>query len=142
MKETEKSVPETMNEYEVSCLLASEESLDGLKELLEKNDAVILQASAFNSIELAYQIKKRTHAFFGFITISSSPEKIADIRNALSFYEPLIRFLIITPPIQSVLKPKRVAQTTGPQESQTTKSNGSESLSNEALEQKLEEILK
>ena len=125
-------------EYELAFLLTSEETLDFLLAALKKHTITPSYQSPVNQIRLAYPIQKNDSAFFGFFHFEALPETILKVKNELALNAGLIRFLIVTPPSRLPAREKRIIQRTP----ESKPSEPVEALSNEALEQKLEEILK
>jgi len=124
--------------YELAFLL-KDPSLDKVViDFLNQYKAIIINQSPINSIKLAYPIKKQSAAFFGVINFESDPANVKALSNALNLSNDVLRFLVIASPAV-----KKTAE-----RSETKKSSKADSapsgtmLSNKALEEKLEEILK
>ena len=125
---------ENKKEYEIAYLLTSPEAEQEVLALLKQNGAEISHQKAAASIPLAYQIKKHATAFFGFAYFFADPSAIKPVTDALKLQKGVLRSLVITPPV-------RVAAPTVPGTGRPEK-KVSPNISNEALEEKLEEILK
>lgn len=133
---------EDQKTYEVGYLLISPEAEQELARVLEQNKAGVMSVGKLSEIKLAYPIKKHQSALFGFAKFSAMPESIAPIKASLSLNSGVLRFLIIS---FIPLKPS-ADQATEKVKSEPEIKNKEvkvpEILSNEALEKKLEEILK
>ncbi len=136
----DKTDSELKKDYELSFLLLSAEAAAGVLELLGKHGAAPYEQGPVKPIRLMYLIRKQTSAFFGFCFFTAEPEKIAKIKEELAFLPGVLRFLIITPPVKSVSRERKAppaeAEIKPPEPAATPV------LTNEALEEKLEEILK
>lgn len=136
---TKNSEKEITREYELSVLLAVGESMDAVKSVLLANGAAALQSHSISEIRLAYPIKKKSTALFSFCSFTAQPAQIEKMKAELRALKPVLRFLVITPPAQAVVQPAKAA----PKATETKPEKPQPAiLSNEALEQKLEEILK
>ncbi|MBI4991824.1 MAG: 30S ribosomal protein S6 [Candidatus Harrisonbacteria bacterium] len=136
-------------EYELSFLLKSRDSLNTLETAFVQSEAEVLYTGSVVETRLAYPIKKYNQALFGYFHFRALPENAEKLAKILNLNSALLRFLIVTPPItknvgrqrglaeSSKLRP-RPADATAAVDS--SKSSGA--LTNEALEEKLEEILK
>jgi len=124
--------------YEISALL--EEELGGapLASLLKTHGAEITFESPARAIRLAYPIRKHTSAFFTFFQFMLAPDKLQELDTALSRHTGIIRYLIVIPPTKQVEKAPRIVPP--PEPKPVEQKIGA--LTNEALEKKLEEILK
>jgi ribosomal protein S6 len=93
---------------------------------------------------LAYPIQKENYAFFGFTHFEGDPAAIGDLKNDLKLNPQVLRYLIITPPFVK----KSAWKKSGPSKSQLEETRPvpppaeEPILTNEALEKKIEEILK
>lgn len=121
-------------EYEIAFLLVSPEKEEGVAKILQDNEAEIFHQKSVNKINLAYPIKKHDSAYFGFYHFRASRDGISKIRETLRLNSDVLRFLIVTPPIE--------AAAPQPIPSRPVRKQPEPVLSNEALSEKLEEILK
>ena len=124
---------ETKKDYEIAFILSKAEAAKSLADVLVAQGAEITYQSPVKETALAYPVKKYSSAQFGFNHFQADGEAIAKIKAALTLTQDVLRFIIITPPVKmasatSQQKPERKA--TAP------------IVSNEALSEKLEEILK
>lgn len=129
---------EYKKDYELAFLLVNQEDLKAVLEIFRQHKIVPYYQSQVNQVKLAYSIKEHESAFLGFFHFESLPEAIINLKNDLSLSPSIIRFLIVTPAIKS---PSREARYQGRQP-ESKPEQPATALSNEALEQKLEEILK
>jgi ribosomal protein S6 len=132
-------------DYEISFIGRDESAAEAVLTALKRAGAEILLEGPVEKIALAYQIRMQTAAHFGYVHFRTGPEAIALIEKDLKQTEPILRFLVITPPIA---KPKSrwegKRQKVTPTEESAPERRPAEPLplSNEALEKKIEEILK
>ncbi len=137
--------------YEIGFLAKEEGFKNKLVKLVGDFGGEVIDNGGLSRIKLAYPIKKETSAFFGYFYFSIQPEAIKKISDNLKLNSEILRHIIISTPviqqaIQSVLKrPRRVFSSeipvvTAPMAPRKPKPQPV--LSNEALEKKLEEILK
>lgn len=130
---------EFKRDYELSFVLTSAEAAAELFNVLAKHQSVPYFQGQINQIRLAYPIKKQTSAFFGFCCFYAEPAMVKQIKDDLRLNPLILRFLIITPPVKALThQPKNSEKPPEPKNDQPQQPV----LSNEALEQKLEEILK
>ncbi len=137
--------------YEISFLVKNENGQQEIIKTLESHQALIIDSGNISRISLAYQIKKETGAYFGYLHFSANTDKIKNISDDLVLNQEVLKFLIITPPIAKMIRmagpmgSRIVKKTFQPKEMEKTeikKLEPATTLSNEALEKKLEEILK
>ncbi|MEK7115132.1 MAG: 30S ribosomal protein S6 [Patescibacteria group bacterium] len=138
-----------LKDYEVSFLGLTENTAQEVADILAKYKARVLVAGPVKQIELAYTIKKHKTAFFAYFQFQSLPEAIKPLSDELSMKTDISRFLVVTPPIKKAIERNREKPFDATQDkSKETEpraeekiSRAPEILSNELLEQKLEEIL-
>lgn len=130
--------------YEVSFLLASAEKVESVKRLLNQHGIDIKEEQTPKNINLAYPIEKVTQALFCAITVFSEPEKIKLLEKDMKTSRDILRCLIVILPKEkageSSDQSKRVSS---PVRRVTViqRELKPKTLSNEALEKKIEEIL-
>ncbi len=137
--------------YELAFLLGSEEDYGELVKIARASNVEIKGEGRPAKIKLAYPIKKESFAYFGDLRFSADPGAIEALNKALRNNQKILRFFIIN---KSAIEktenrkierssryaaepekaPERVFRPLAPEKSG--------SLTNEALEKKLEEILK
>ncbi len=125
-------------EYELAFLAMSAEQASAVYAFLERSGATLTHRGSPVSIRLAYMIKKQASAFFTFCTFTADAAKAHEIRAALDGQQGVLRSLVITPPSRQMREAPRVS----PAPSDVSGEPIAPTLTNEALEQKLEEILK
>ena len=136
-------------QYEISFLGLNESVGQEVNSLLTRLGIEVFFNGSIKQIDLMYPIKKHQGAFFGYLHFQTSADKIESLKKDLSLQKDIVRFLIITPPIKKFIEKARlVERAVFPEKKEPaavpTKEifPKSEALSNELLEQKLEEILK
>ncbi len=131
-----------LKDYEIAFLVKSEEGVSAISSVLAEVGAIIAVGAKPAELRLAYPIEKASSALFGFIDFTAPPAAIARIRDSLSFSPQLLRFLIVTPPpVREAPRSRRPSVRDARQGEQRAAPRGESHVSNEALEQKLEEIL-
>ena len=124
--------------YELALMLKDPSSEKVVLDFLAQHKATVINQSPVNSVKLAYPIKKHLTAFFGVINMETEPENMKALSTALNLSGDVLRFLIIAVP-----NVKKTQERSEPRQAVKTEAAGSSSvLSNKALEEKLEEILK
>ncbi len=133
------SSPE-LKEYEVACVASTDGALLEIVNALKKRQVSVTEEGRMVSVRLAYPLQKQTSGFFGFVRFTTAPEHIADIEKEFRSFPSVLRFLIVTPPPQTAVRGDRRTALRTPTPPQPLPE--APALTNEALEQKLEEILK
>ncbi|OGY63950.1 MAG: hypothetical protein A3I89_00635 [Candidatus Harrisonbacteria bacterium RIFCSPLOWO2_02_FULL_41_11] len=135
-------------DYELSFLVVDKGSETAVGETLNRHGAEVFYQSPVTQIQLAYPVKKNKQAYFGFLQFRSLPEAIEKVAKTLQLDKTVLRFLVITPPIRKreerALKSRsgfRQQRERAP-EAVSPSVSSNRALTNEALEEKLEEILK
>lgn len=138
-------------EYEVTFLGLDEAACREVGGVLADLGWQVLNTGALRQVELSYPIKKHKMAVLAYFQFQALPEKINELKDQLSLRANILRFLIVTPPIKKVVERPRFVpsenqfrnQDVKPMEKVEERVNkpAPEILSNELLEQKLEEIL-
>ncbi|PIP46558.1 MAG: hypothetical protein COX15_00295 [Candidatus Colwellbacteria bacterium CG23_combo_of_CG06-09_8_20_14_all_42_19] len=125
----------TKRAYEISYLLKSEEDVGVIVKLLSDLGAEIVNESAVSEIKLSYPIKKEIRACFGYLHFNLDTESVKKLNGALQLNSKVLRFLIITPPfVKTQSRRESYEERTKPVVEQRV------DISNDALEEKLEEI--
>lgn len=144
----EQELEQEVRDYEVGFLGLAESAAEEIKNFLEGEGARIVSVNKINSITLAYPIGKHRTAFFGSVQFALAPDKIKMISDKLSFLKNMLRFLVVAAPPKKPVPAVREKSGAGgvdlvkrPVEEKKERAS-KEVLSNEALEQKLEEILR
>lgn len=142
-------------EYELAFLLRAEDAAPEVIAVLKKHGAEVTNQGTLARQRLAYPIRKETQAVLGSLTFRLDPEGVAALDHDLRFNQHVLRFLMVTPPVkkpQGVFYerprrldgqgPGRAPQAAPPRPAAPKKvPEPAQTLSNEALEKKLEEIL-
>ncbi len=151
---------EEVKKYEIDFLVRSEAEQSEIIDALKKRDFSIINKGQISKIKLAYPIKKEQFAYFGYLYFSGEPRNIQELNHDLKTNFKILRFNIIvhlkeieekrTMPIFSQReRPESESQKTAKEITfqpaapvAPKRPIKTEALSNEALEKKLEEILK
>lgn len=139
-------------EYELSFLLRDEQHISAIDSLMKRFGFEVASQSDIRRIMLAYPIKKEQSAFFGFMFFMAEPSKIAEFSHELQLEGDVLRFIVVSEPIKPAKRererdmdvaPQRTeASPEAPIEHKSEEKKGSDVVTNEDLEKKLEEILK
>ncbi|PIT93039.1 MAG: hypothetical protein COU06_02150 [Candidatus Harrisonbacteria bacterium CG10_big_fil_rev_8_21_14_0_10_38_8] len=133
---------QTQKTYELGYLIKLGEDPKLVSDFLTKHGAKIVLESKPANIELAYQIKKEKTAQFGYIHFTlEDNEAIERMSKELNLDNLLLRYLFIALPVEK-LGDRKTEKKARKQEAVTKSSDRLENLTNEKLEQTLEEILK
>ncbi|PIT92680.1 MAG: hypothetical protein COU08_01650 [Candidatus Harrisonbacteria bacterium CG10_big_fil_rev_8_21_14_0_10_42_17] len=131
--------------YELSVLLRAPEHEDSFKNFFQSLPLTITHTASFQALQLSFPIEKHDTALFGFFYFQTDSHSLSSIRDAVSRNEDVLRFILVTRP--SI--PKQPSSPESSQERRLANFSQSKSdlqqqevLTNEALEEKLEEILK
>lgn len=134
-------------DYEISFVIKNQSEGNSISELLSQLEASVIYRSPVSEIYLAYPVKKSKQGYFGYMHFSAFPEAVSKLGAALNLNSLVLRFLIISPPVG--IAEKFSGQKPEGKISSRVKSTEAASavpksgmLTNEALEEKLEEILK
>ncbi len=130
-------------EYEISFVLSEESGTAEVEKALRNAGAEMSGVLTASAIRLAYPIKKHENAYFGFMHFSAMPDAILKVKSELAHNPKVLRLLVLTPPVKHPVRSERVSPGTKPVSVVSevlVKPEGA--VSNEALEKKLEEILK
>lgn len=137
--------------YEIGFLARDDKGENDISKLLADYKCEIAESGGLDRIKLSYPIKKETVGYFGYRHFLAEPSVIEKIKNELNLNSNILRFLFITPPVEkqstSAIKTEIRRKTIIAKEIKPkieTKRSGAPAqvLTNEALEKKLEEILK
>lgn len=132
--------------YEVAFLVKSEEDREKILKNLNNFQFPIIHEGKTTKIKLAYPIKKENFAYFGYLHFSAKPEEIKNLTSCLKNESGILRFLIVAQPFIKKEKDLEIGKVSSrpifKNSPLAKKKSTAETLSNEALEKKLEEILK
>lgn len=146
------TLDEGVKKYELSFMLKSDEAAESVSALLKNQGCEILERSQAQKMKLAYPIKKEVSALFLTVVVEILPEKISGLDHQLRLVPEILRFIIITPPVEkedrserpmrySRGKPESPKRIDEPKDTPPSVPAEPEILTNELLEKKLEEIL-
>ena len=135
--------------YEVSFLARSENGAAVMVEHLITVGGEIINEGGLNKMKLAYPIEKEESAYFGCITCSIPTEMVSKVHDAVRLDKEILRLMILVPTVvKKNAGSKKASYTSEPsREGVRSKVSSVEikeksAISNELLEEKLEEILK
>ena len=134
-------------EYEIGVLVRKEEDLPEVRRAVEQHGGVMTADFRAKKIALAYPIEKESEAMFAFGLFSAEPANVKQLEQDLVTERAVLRSLIVIPfkvtasvGTGSGKKWDRVSRPSTPTEGARTAP--AQILSNEALEKKIEEMLK
>lgn len=136
-------------DYELGVLVASEDDLAGVATLVRQHNAEALSNPRAKKLALAYEIEGKKEAVFAYWNFRAFGEDVKNMERDLNRKAEVMRSLILIAPAPSMeremppftpmtRKPRTTRTSPPPQETKIP----SGPLSNEALEKKIEEILK
>ncbi len=136
-------------EYEISVLLKNEGDLANVLTLIGQHGGEMSSEAKSRNLALAYEIKKHKDAVFAYCNFRSYPDDAKNLEHDLNTRQDVLRFLIIaSPPAAEKMSPAMGALRRGRRPTRSAAPAGTEApkqapktLSNEALEKKIEEIL-
>lgn len=136
---------EEKNLYELGFLL-KDEDVSPVKNLLEKYSAVSVTEGPVAKVNLAYPIKKNNQAFFGYVRFELDSRRAPDLEKELQIDGNFIRSLLIKLRFSKAVSEKSSmggSETPFKPVGRRRELKGKTPiLTNEALEKKIEEILK
>jgi ribosomal protein S6 len=133
--------------YEVAVLLKEEEAFATVLTLLKQHSAEVREEGGAKKVALAYPIKHTTQAHFGFFYVQALPHDIKQLEKDMQTTPAILRSLIITIPATRSTRedsPLRRPQFRRPLSAPSSEAKPQpmrKTLSNEAIEKKIEEIL-
>lgn len=129
-------------EYEVSYLVASPEHESGVVKIFARHGITLPSGNTSKPVTLAYPVKSHASAYFGFRVFKADPAAIPAVENDLRLDQTILRSLIVKTPKLKPMPAPRVEAKPEAEPAVQIKSPASDTITNEALEQKLEEILR
>ncbi len=162
----EEEAKNEIKSYEIGFLVKSEPDKEELIKILSDNQMPIENNGQISRIKLAYPIKKENFSYFGYLYFSGTSENVEKLSKSLKSNHQILRFIIISKPISEkrvsgaeasltrskyLVERHKILRTSSFDETRIESSKIAqmpkkvqkvEALSNEALEKKLEEILK
>ncbi|MEK9179928.1 MAG: 30S ribosomal protein S6 [Patescibacteria group bacterium] len=135
--------------YEVAFILEKEENLQDFLRISRQHNIEPQTEARAHKLNLAYKIEKATQAYFGFFRTSANPDDVKALEKDLNTAAGVLRFLIVKLPKEAFearrervdMRDMRRERKPMPRKNMPTQPRASETLSNEALEKKIEEIL-
>jgi ribosomal protein S6 len=134
--------------YEVSFLAKSENGAATMAGHLTRFGAEITDEGSLRKVELAYPINKQLSAYFGSINCKLPADSVSKVNESVKLDEEVMRILIVEPQSEKEKQPQGFDERT---EAERGTPSGKRSpkkdtpteraVSNELLEEKLEEIL-
>ena len=133
-------------EYEIGVLVRKEEDLAEVRRFLEQHQAVLSADFQAKKIAFAYPIEHQDDGFFAFARFSSDPAGVPQIENDLRTERAVLRSLITVPPKAATGDAAGAGKKRGVAPVRRAAAAPSATpfvptLSNEALEKKIEEML-
>lgn len=84
-----------MSRYELVFLLANEEELKNIKDMLKAASGKLLEEKKWGEKSLAYPIKKASSANFFEWVLEMETGALADFKKKLGFNDKIIRYLLL-----------------------------------------------
>ncbi len=141
----EQDTEKQSKKYELSFLSKEEGGKEVLLQWINRFGGEVVLEGPVENIVLSYPIEKQTSANFGFVHFNMAPDQAAELSKELKTAGIFLRFLVITPPSVKTNKPRASSSKSGPAEAlpvvSAERKPVSDTLSNEDLEKKIEEIL-
>jgi ribosomal protein S6 len=124
--------------YEIAFLVKNPEDEKVLGDLIGQYKGNVLQKSALKETRLSYPIKKHASAYFGYIQFELAPMEMEKLSQSLKLNPAILRYLAVASPAVRSVEKRPVEEKKSVKPAAAVGSV----LTNEALEEKLEEILK
>lgn len=143
MEETEK----IQKEYEMGVLVRKEEDLATVRAAIEQHRGIFSAEFQTKKIALAYPIEKETDGFFAFCRFSAEPADVKQLERDLLNEPMVLRSLIVVPFKMSHREAIGLSKKHGKSQGHSAPPAAPspapfvQTLSNEALEKKIEEML-
>jgi ribosomal protein S6 len=131
-------------QYELSFLIVSEEASRDVLRLVGQHKIEVMAESQLKKINFAYKIGQFTSGYFGFVTVLAFPEEIKSLEHDLKTTPAVLRSLIISLSAKRETEAgvtKEIRRSPAIRRPARSPANRPQTLSNEALEKKIEEIL-
>ncbi len=142
------AIDDLRKEYELAFMLSVPEEEAELEKALLGAKAEIRSRRALAQVRLAYPIKKQNTAYFGAWKFVALPSAVQTLRGVLGTRPQVLRFLLVADvferqvPAPVPVKSEVRENIETPKPAKTRARAKTQVLSNEALEEKLVEILK
>ena len=130
-------------EYELAAMLSEEVVAAEVEAVIRKYGGEMASPARVTSLRLAYPLKKHDSAFFAVFIFTALPGAVKFVKEDLALNPKVLRSLILTPPVKVVPREPRAPRVEKKEGALEVAAKPAEvAVSNEALEKKLEEILK
>ncbi|MDO8504412.1 MAG: 30S ribosomal protein S6 [Candidatus Liptonbacteria bacterium] len=137
-------------QYEISFLLKEEGGAGTISKFIKDLGGALELEGPVAKITLAYPIEKEKQGYFGYFHFSLAPGEVKNLEHEMETNPEILRHLIITPPFKKVAPRPRMdtgvrtisKAPVAPTSRQPEPARASETLTNEDLEKRIEEILK
>ncbi len=132
-------------EYEISFVVKQKDGESAVDMLLKQYGAEVVFRSPVTETRLAYPIKKFHQAYFGYMHFIGAADAVEKIVHDANLNPAILRILVVTPPVGKGAQSARKERTDRPAKKSVETAAPAVvggMLTNEALEEKLEEILK
>lgn len=132
--------------YELSFLVKDEGDAQEVSKLLLQHQVAVRGEGPLKKLNLAYEIKHVSQAYFGFVNFAGLPAEVKSLERSLRSNIAVLRALIIKLPKEKtgmaadLRKPARPFVRKRPAGPPPEAQKAPMSLSNEAIEKKIEEI--
>jgi len=132
--------------YELAFVI-KDESLADLKNAVEKNGGRIVEERETQKIRLAYNVKKQGYGYLGALFVSIPKDRVEKLMGELNLCENVLRYVLTRFDERKITeREEELKQKSGRSEERrpprVPKRTTEPVLTNEALEKKIEEILK
>jgi ribosomal protein S6 len=128
--------------YELGYLLLSPDKNSSIVETIEKRGGQITDRKEVSQIRLAYPIKKHSSAYFGVCYFESDSEAPIKIDQDLKLNESVLRFILVLKVVKKKQSVREKERPSRQPEAVVSQPQQQVAVTNEVLEEKLEEILK
>lgn len=127
--------------YEIAFLAKDSEGEKAIADLINQHKGNIFQKSPLKEVKLAYPINKQTSAYFGYIQFEILPDNIGKVSQSLKLNPSILRHLTVAMPVMKKI-PERERRMAKEIIKPSLIPSSRSVLTNKALEEKIEEILK
>ena len=130
--------------YDLTVILTDEVTSERVEKILQSQGVINLETRPLSNIRLAYPIQKRDAVFLGVFTFTADPKMVSKIEKELRMADGVLRLLILktTRRYKEEVVREGVEHGIAPERHVRRDDKETPFLSNEALEKKIEEILR
>ena len=131
-------------QYEIAFMVKSQSGQAVMENILSQHSCNVILRGPLVETRLAYPIKKLNQAYFGYLHFSAMPDQVEKINFAVKINPEVLRALIVTLPEGKMAEErgKRKEERSFKKTEIPVLATVGGIMTNEALEEKLEEILK